>query len=325
MRLLLAGLMPAILALRGEATPAEEPSPERLTAAKPIPAVQVIPLPYERARFELNGNALTTYHHGPLVQRPHWYPLLGPSSRSLTRIGHPHGPDHHGHHHSVWLAHHDVAGNDFWGVANENRIVCTRVAQFGDSDAAAFMLTENHWLSEKRQPVLFERRRSEVRPQSESDWVMIIDTELRAPKDSPVALGPTAYGIIGVRVAKTMSVADGGGRLLNSQGQLGEEAIFRNPARWVDYSGPIEPKKAAGLALFDHPSNPGHPTPFHVRRDGWMGASLTLNGGITIEPGKPLRLRYGVWVHAGVPGTKTVDARWRDFRELELAPMTRAH
>ena len=36
----------------------------------------------------------------------------------------------------------------------------------------------------------------------------------------------------------------------------------------------------------DHPGNPNHPSAFHVREDGWMGASLTFKAPITIEPGK---------------------------------------
>jgi hypothetical protein len=63
----------------------------------------------------------------------------------------------------------------------------------------------------------------------------------------------------------------------------------------------------------DHPTNPNHPTYFHVRNDGWMGASLTLEKPITVEPGQLLRLRYGLYVHAGVPPAATLDARWDEF------------
>ena len=42
-----------------------------------------------------------------------------------------------------------------------------------------------------------------------------------------------------VRMAKTIGVIDGGGRILNSEGQLNEKEVFRKPARWVDYSGAV--------------------------------------------------------------------------------------
>jgi hypothetical protein len=109
-------------------------------------------------------------------------------------------------------------------------------------------------------------------------------------------------------MAKSIGVNDGGGRILNSEGQRNEKEVFRKPARWVDYSGPITRQAREGIALLDHPSNASFPTPFHVRDDGWMGAALTYQRPITIEPGKPLRLRYGLWIHDGVAKREQVES-----------------
>ena len=68
----------------------------------------------------------------------------------------------------------------------------------------------------------------------------------------------------------------------------------------------------------DHPSNPNHPTYFHVRNDGWMGASLTYDADRVIEPGKPLHLRYGLYVHGGAPAPEQINRRWADFTKLDL-------
>jgi hypothetical protein len=152
---------------------------------------------------------------------------------------------------------------------------------------------------------------------------MLIDLQFEAPAAAPVKLGETPFGMIGVRMAKTIGVHDGGGRILNSEGQLNEGPIFRKPARWVDYSGPVTNEATGGITLMDHPANPGHPTPFHVRGDGWMGASLTLNQPLVIEPGKPLRLRYGLWMHAGVPQAQQIDKQWQPFSRSALPPMTK--
>ena len=86
----------------------------------------------------------------------------------------------------------------------------------------------------------------------------------------------------------------------------------------VDYSGPITLTAAGGIALLDHPSNPNHPAAFHVRDDGWMGASLTLDEPITIRPGTPLRLRYGLYVHGGVPRPEAIEARWKPFSRTAI-------
>ncbi len=63
----------------------------------------------------------------------------------------------------------------------------------------------------------------------------------------------------------------------------------------------------------DHPSNPNHPAVFHVRDDGWMGVSLTIDAPRTIKPGAPLRLRYALYIHAGVPETAAIQRQWTAF------------
>ena len=83
-----------------------------------------------------------------------------------------------------------------------------------------------------------------------------------------MTLGKTPFGPIGVRMAKTIGVTDGGGRILNSAGQRNEAEAFRKPARWVDYSGPITNEQTAGITLMDHPANPepSHAVPRARRR-----------------------------------------------------------
>ena len=127
-----------------------------------------------------------------------------------------------------------------------------------------------------------------------------------------------------VRMARSIGVHDGGGRILNSAGQINEAQVFRQPATWCDYSGRLtqDEKGFAGISLMNHPINPQNPTPFHVRDDGWMGACLNLDAPLRLLPEAPLRLRYGLWVHEGVPDRQTCEARWREFTELPLADLS---
>ena len=152
-------------------------------------------------------------------------------------------------------------------------------------------------------------------------WWLIIDVQLEAPPSGEVTLGKTPFGPIGVRMAKTIGVKDGGGRILNSSGQRNEKEAFRQPARWVDYSGPITRAQTAGITLMDHPANARHPAPFHVRDDGWMGACLTLDQLLVISSDKPLRLRYGLWVHPSVPDGPAIERQWQSFTSQPLGPM----
>lgn len=290
--------------------------------AKPVPAVQVIPLPYDQASFQHHQAELTRYHFGSTLRRPFLFPVIGPAGCSYTRMGHPHDPVSHSHHNSVWISHNDVAGVNFWADGGGGQIVHLRVDRYEDGPDSAWMLVQNAWKNEQGQVLMLERRRMEVEPLADGQWLATIDLQFEAPTGGPVTLGQTPFGMIGVRMAKTIGVHDGGGRILNSQGQVNEEQVFRKPARWVDYSGPVTGEQTGGITLMDHPSNPGHPAPFHVRNDGWMGACLTLNGPITIEPNEPLRLRYRLWVHQGVPDPTAIEPLWKQFAESPLPPMT---
>jgi hypothetical protein len=296
---------------------------EELPDAKPVPEVQVLPLPNGEASFQFRGTELTRYHFGKGLKRPFLYPVNGVRGRSLTRMGHPHDPTGHSHHNSVWISHKDVGGDSFWEDPAETSIRCDQVLEYGEAPSRAWMLTANSWRTQDGRIRMVERRRIEVEVFTQTEWLVLIDLELK-PVEDLIPLGQTPFGLIGVRMAKTIGVHDGGGRILNSQGQRNEEEVFRRPARWVDYSGRVTEDATGGITLMDHPANVNHPAPFHVRGDGWMGACLTLERPLEISRAKPLRLRYGLWIHENVPDVAEADARWKRFAEKPLDSMERA-
>lgn len=293
-------------------------SDKPLANAKTVPRMQVLPLPRSEASIQDDDRELTRLIYDPSLKRPFLYPLNGPSGRSLTRMGHPRDPNSHSHHNSVWISHHMVDGVDFWGDTGKGRIV-QRSVQFEDSDDEALVQTENDWLGEGGKLLLKEFRSLRVRPLKDKQWLLVIDLEL-APPAGEVTLGKTPFGFIGVRMAKTIGVHDGGGTSRNSAGGVNEKEVFWKPAQWVDYSGLIAKEVSEGVTLMDHPSNPNHPAKFHVRDDGWMGASATFDADRTIEAGKPLKLRYGLWVHSNVPAPDQIDQRFAEFAKIGDPP-----
>ena len=284
---------------------------------KPVPRMQVLPLPQDQASFHDDGRELTRLHFAADLMRPFLYPLIGPAGRSLTRMGHPQDPHGHRHHNSVWIAHHDVSGVDFWSDSGDGRIVTERVVKFTDSDDAATATIQNAWRGKDGTVLIHERRRIEVRPLSDGEWILILDL-LLAANGKDVVLGKTPFGLVGVRMAKTVGVADGGGTIRNSAGGVNEKEIFWKPAKWVDYSGPITRTVVEGITLLDHPKNPNHPAVFHVRDDGWMGAALTHREPRTIRTGEPLTLRYGLYIHGGRPSADDLERRFEEFSRLEI-------
>ena len=304
-RILLLLLLPlAALTLRLAAEP------------KPVPRVQAIPQPHDEVSFQRDGVEIARYCAGHDGFRPFVFPIIGPSGRSLTRIGHPHDPVTHSHHNSVWLSHQFVNGVNFWEDRSAH-IVHQKLQRLEDGPDTAAIETLNAWQDKDGKTQMIEHRRTGVQVLENGEWLLLIDTQFEAPPNAPVTLAPTAFGMIAVRMAKTIGVHDGGGTIRNSEGGVDEAGCFRKPARWVDYSGPITPQASEGITLFDHPQNPHHPTPFHVRDDGWMGASLTFSGEIVIPPGQPLRLRYALYVHSGIPPIEALQKRWEAFAKTE--------
>jgi len=88
-----------------------------------------------------------------------------------------------------------------------------------------------------------------------------------------VTLGDTKEGSMAIRLAPTMRVEGkvGKGHIINSEGQRDKEAWGKRAA-WCDYYGPLN-GKTVGVAIFDHPGNPRHPTWWHVRTYGLFAAN----------------------------------------------------
>ena len=292
----------------------------------PHPRCTLIPLPDHQVAFQVDGADRLRWHFGPQYPRPFFYPLPGPASgRSLTRMGHPGAPNHD-HHRSVWFAHEKVQRRQFLGRHHRRPRPTEGMARLrgrrrrgGDGRPARLVRRprpearcSSRTCSPPSSPARTAKRSSNSRPRS-----------ARPPQQ--LEFGKTNFGFLAVRVAKAFSVSFGGGTLTNSAGTVGEPAIFGKPAAWVDYCGKQPGDDTEGITFFDHPSNPGHPTAWHVREDGWMGASACFAGPRTITRAEPLALRYLLHAHRGPLDPKRAAAAAAGFAgrpgfELVKAP-----
>jgi len=271
-----------------------------LTAAQPsvVPRCQVVPLAEHQTALRLQDREKARWHFGTQSPRPFFFPFNGPSGVSLTRMGHPGAPNHD-HHRSVWFAHNKVNGLDFWGDTSTARIRQKQWLCYEDGDDQCVMAVRLGWFDGDPGRELMEQTLIAVaRPLEGGEHTLELQSLFRAV-DQPVELGRTNFGFLAVRVARSISGFFGGGTLTDSEGRRGEPAVFGKRARWMDYSGAVTDGVVEGITYFDHPENPGAPTHWHVREDGWMGASFSMKEARTLEPDQPLRLRYLLHAHAG--------------------------
>jgi hypothetical protein len=285
-----------------------------------ISRYDVLPLPDHQLSIRVDGDERLRWHFGPNYPRPFFYPLVGPAGQPLTRMGHPGAPNHD-HHQSIWFAHNKVLGIDFWGNAGTARIKQKQWLAYQENRDAAMMAVQLGWYDGHDPRELLEQELiAIVRAGDHRETLVEIQTTFRPAADM-LEFGKTNFGFLAVRVAKSISEHFGAGKLTNSEGAVGEPAIFGKPARWMDYSGPLVIRTDAkaesvveGITYFDHPSNPRYPTPWHVRSDGWMGAAICLNESLATTRQQPLALRYLLHAHRGPIDRDRADAIAKTFQ-----------
>jgi hypothetical protein len=284
-------------------------------AASGFPRAIILPQPDEQLSFQVDGHEWLRYHYGERTPKPYFYPVMGPAGAPVTRLTHPHDPVTHAHHLSLWIGHQNVAGSNFWEhMKSPARIVHDKIVKIEDGDRATLTI-QAKWLDGDKKPLLLDERVWTLAPDygtlgANGFGEYALDLKLTLTPVAPtLTIGKSNFGFAAVRVAKTMGTLDGGGVIRNSEGQVNEKELMpHRRARWCDYSGPAAPGVVNGIALIDHPSNPNHPTYFHVRGDGWMGSSFSYEGDVTLTKEKPLVLRYRFRVHAGPGRPENLDA-----------------
>jgi hypothetical protein len=215
-------------------------------------------------------------------------------------MGHPGAPNHD-HHRSIWFAHQNVDGNDFWSDTSAAKIRQQRWLAYEDGEDRATMAVELQWQDGGGAALLNQELIAAISADGEGGCFLELHSRF-TPVAQQITLGKTNFGLLGVRVAKSVSAHFGGGQITSSEGGCGEPAIFGQFARWVDYSGLVPGNNGAvtaGITYFDHPDNPHYPAHWHVRADGWMGASLCRLNNIVINGETPLTIRYLLHAHAG--------------------------
>ena len=280
-----------------------------------MPRCQITPLASHQTSVSIDDREILRWNFGDDYPRPFFFPIVAPSGALLTRMGHPGAPDHD-HHQSIWFAHHKVMGLDFWGNASGAVIRQLQWLAYDDSDEACSMAVELGWFDgHDPAPLLKQELICEVRPlAAKNEFTLELQSRF-VPVSESLEFEKKNFGFLAVRVAKSISAVFGGGVLTGSEGAQTEKKLFEQSARWIDYSGPTnrEGKQIEGITYFDHPSNPGQPTGWHVRDDGWLCASPCMKTSITTRKQEPLTLRYLLHIHAAAINSEQANNVYSEF------------
>lgn len=242
--------------------------------------------------------------------------------------------DDHPHHHSLWFAHGNVNGLDFWtdrSLTNDkkdNRIVHRGFVDPPGVQPVDRIISRNDWISEGKKICEDERTLVFGKRENGDRW---IDFRVKlTASEGEIKLGDTKEGTFGVRVADSLSVdAKKGGRIVNSRGEA-NAAAWGRPAEWVDNSGPVA-EETVGIAIFSHPTSFRPTCRWHARVYGLLAANpfgereffaeggprpadgKPLQGAYTLAKGDSLNFRYRVLLHRGNAEQAHVADAYREF------------
>lgn len=250
---------------------AAEPSSTTFTGK----GVEIIPYG-ATLRVTIDGRPFTDYHYQN-VSRPFFYPVIGPTGAGLTRnwpMGDGPGEAHdHRHHKSLWYAHGDINGVDFWSEGERaGHTVHEDFLEIRSEGDVGVIKTRNRLVSREGETVATDVRTVRIYGR-DGDARMLDFTVTIQASEGPVVMGDTKEGTMAIRLTPTMRLEGevGQGHIRNSEG-LRDNNTWGKRAAWCDYYGPVE-GETVGVAIFDHPSNPRHPTWWHVRNYGLFAAN----------------------------------------------------
>ena len=280
-----------------------------------------------KLRVEINGKLFTEYNYQN-VPRPFFYPLIGPTGVPVVRHWpmkdiNPDEVHDHVHHKSLWFTHGEINGHDFWGegAANSGKIVHDKFLKISSGPEMGEIVSTNKYVAKSGEVICTDTRTHKFY-NTEDGQIMDFEVAIHA-SNGKVTMGDTKEGSMAIRLTPTMRLKGkvGKGHIVNSEGET-DGATWGKRAAWCDYYGPVD-GQVVGVAIFDHPSNPKHPTWWHVRDYGLFAANPfgvhnfekkpAGTGDITIPAGESLTFKYRFYFHKGDEKQGKVAEHYREY------------
>lgn len=291
----------------------------------------------DRISVEIDGKPYTDFFLSADGNKPYVYPLRTASGVIVTRrfpmeefAGET---KDHPHHRGMFFSHGEINGYNFWATeairpgasggskkggasafaARRGSMALKKVTQLKGGAKSGTVQAIFDGLDPQGKPIMTETRTLTFYSDPK---LRTIDYDIHIAAIDKLKFGDTKEGTFGIRLASSMTEdAKLGGRMVNAEGKQGEKEVWGKRSPWLDYSGPVD-GQTAGVLVMDHPGNPRHPTYWHTRAYGLLGANVfcvhdflndkSQDGSMVVEPGQSVRFRYRVVIHSG--DVRAIDA-----------------
>jgi len=268
-----------------------------------------------------DGKPVWQFNFAATLSKPYFHPVGLPGGSDLTWLS----PKDHPHHFALFFSWKYLNHVNYWeepaGVPEgATRWANVRIETRRDY-SAMIRLYLRYRPCDGTVDVLTEKRTVEIsRPGAGGGYFMDWDMEFTAggeevvldrtpPETAPDGNARGGYAGLSVRLAREWA-----NPVVTATAPLGALANHRYgfAASAAEFSGVIDGGEA-GIAFFDHPLNPRHPSRWYAIVDGsvpfwYLNASLLQLESYTLRAHEAFRLRYRVFVHPG---------RWNSSRLLE--------
>jgi len=289
----------------------------------------------DKVTVAIDGKLFTEYRFQE-PQRPFFYPVIGPTGEPVIRHypiadGGPSEDRDHPHHKSLWFTHGAINGVDFW-ADNKGKIVHDKFLEVNSGLQVGVIKAQNKYVAPDGKIVCTDTRTHRFQNAAEGtimDWEITLHAS-----HGPVTMGDTKEGSMAIRLTPTMQPVPSRamkargeaaqGHIVNSEG-LTDGQTWGKRATWVDYHGPVK-GEIVGVAIFDHPSNPRHPTWWHVRDYGLFAVNPfgihdfekkpAGTGDFVIPAGQSATFKYRFYFHKGDDKQGKVAEYYRDYAQI---------
>jgi methane monooxygenase PmoA-like len=228
----------------------------------------------------------------------------------------------HPHHNSLWFTHGDVNGVDFWANGEKKgKIVHDKFLELSSGPKTGVIKSQNKWVAADGKVICTDTRTHRIHTRPDGQ---MIDFEVTVhASQGELTFGDTKEGSMAIRLTPTMRLKGevGKGHIVNSAGNK-DGSTWGKRAAWCDYYGPVN-GDVVGVAIFDHPENPRHPTWWHVRDYGLFAANPfgvhyferkpEGTGNLTVPAGESVTFKWRFYFHKGDEKQGKVAEHYREF------------
>jgi hypothetical protein len=283
--------------------------------------------------IEIGAHPFAEYHYQN-VPKPYLYPVLGPEGQPMTRhwpMEDVPGEEHdHPHHRSLWFAHGDINGQDFWSESDKaGKTVHQEFTLIQSGPEEGTFRSTNKLVAHDGRTIATDERTFTFYNRSDQR-LFDFEITIRAT-ETALTFGDTKEGTMAMRLAESMRLTGpknkpGAGHIVNSEG-VRDGDTWGKRAEWVDYYGPVG-GRIVGVAMFDHPSNPRHPTWWHVRDYGLFAANPfgihdfekkpAGTGNFEVPFGSSVTFRYRFYLHDGDTTQADVAGQYHQYLQESI-------